>query len=497
MRFREKNTRFAAHVGMAPQAFSQPIITVELGQAAASSEGNTASFLLAVNLLARTFETVHAVFPDEAVTRRHPWGLHTVRAVIDEVNATVDGDLHIGPPAHSDVVLSIGARPSTRADRRVVIAGSHWRAALDCDLPGAGEGIFGCLYAACLGAAQVLLHVLHSIDKSYEPMAGFSFSLLDLLMSGEEGPVAASIEIPEAHLVGVGAVGSAAVYALAHLDEMGGFLHLIDNDRVDASNLHRYVLMRRQDIGRWKVDVAAEALRGTAIQTEAYPGAYSDYSDTRGTNVDLLLSPVDSKEGRRELARTLPRRVINAATGGSTVTISTHGFNDGKACLYCLYPPDAKRKSQEEVMAEDTGISPEIIRELVRTNTAVDEPLVERIERHRGAAPLTWAEYVGMPILSFYARAVCGDAQLRLPGVDVVAPLSFISASAGIILAAELVKAGHSELAARALDNYLRIDTLHKPNPAFRKVQRQDTLGICICWDTAYIDTYADKYGSA
>ena len=48
--------------------------------------------------------------------------------------------------------------------------------------------------------------------------------------------------------MGVGAVGSALVYTLAHFDEIGGSLHLIDNDQVDISNLNRYVLMRRGDI---------------------------------------------------------------------------------------------------------------------------------------------------------------------------------------------------------------------------------------------------------
>ena len=59
---------------------------------------------------------------------------------------------------------------------------------------------------------------------------------------------------PEAHLVGVGAVGSAAVYALAHLDDVEGTLHLIDNEKIEDPNLNRYVLARRRDIGAWKVD---------------------------------------------------------------------------------------------------------------------------------------------------------------------------------------------------------------------------------------------------
>ena len=41
------------------------------------------------------------------------------------------------------------------------------------------------------------------------------------------------------HLVGIGAVGSAAIYALSTLPQLAGTLHLIDNDKVDDSNLQR------------------------------------------------------------------------------------------------------------------------------------------------------------------------------------------------------------------------------------------------------------------
>jgi len=102
---------------------------------------------------------------------------------------------------------------------------------------------------------------------------------------------------------------------------------------------------------------------------------------------------------------------------------------------------------------------------------------------------------VGSPIDSFYAKAVCGEASLRLPFANVVAPLSFISASAGILLAAELVKTAHPELSRWALDNYFRVDTLKHPNPAFRCLQPQDRSGRCICRDPDYVGVYSEKYG--
>ena len=494
MRFHDENIRFARQFGLPTETFSNSVITVELSPEAALLQGNMAGFLLAVNLLCRTFERVYAVFPSEAEVHNHPWHLKTAGAIVDELVSSVDGNLHVGRPQYSDVVLSVGKEPDTPAKRKVVIRGSYWCAALDCDLPYEGEGILGSLYAATMGAAQVLLHVLEMVGAPYKPMEGFYFSLLDHTAFGLGSDVPKAVWIPEAHLVGLGAVGSAAVYTLAHFEDISGVIHLIDNETIDESNLNRYVLGRRQDIEEWKVDVAAAALSATAIRAEPFRGAFASYTDKYGSEVDLLLSPVDSEEGRRGLAKMLPRRVVNAATGGTTVTISTHGFSDGKACLHCLYLPEPNREAAEEVMAKDMGLPPGLVQKLIETNTPLDAELVARIERHRGYEPNRWKSHIGLPIHSFYAKAVCGDAEIRLPTANVIAPLSFISAAAGIMLAVELIKAGHPELGEWSLDNYFRVDTLFHPNPAFRQLRRQDTSGRCICTDADFLAVYSERY---
>ena len=193
----------------------------------------------------------------------------------------------------------------------------------------------------------------------------------------------------------------------------------------------------------------------------------------------------------------LPRRIINAATGGTAVTLSTHGFADGKACLHCLYMPKANQSSPEELMASDMGLSADIVRKLVVANTPLDDHLVAQIERNRGVDPATWSSYVGLPIGSFYVKAVCGDAEIRLPTANVIAPLPFISAAAGVLLAAELLKTSHPELGSYALDNYFRVDTFSQPNPAFRRTRPPDPSQQCICQDPDYIDVYAEKYTSS
>ena len=204
MAFRDENLRFAKQINVSPEAFSRPTIAVELGPDAAKHQGNVSAFLLALNLLSRIFHKVHAVFPPGTEAPSHPWHLTTIGSIVDELNDTVEGTIQVGAPEYSDVVLSVGGRPSVSANHGVIVHGTHWRAALDRDLPGAGEGVLGLLYASYMGAAQVLLHVLSSMTSTYRPMPAFTFSLLDLLQDGAEGDMPNSITLPEAHLVGVG-----------------------------------------------------------------------------------------------------------------------------------------------------------------------------------------------------------------------------------------------------------------------------------------------------
>src|SRR5205814_4577833 len=61
-------------------------------------------------------------------------------------------------------------------------------------------------------------------------------------------------------VIGVGGVGNFVVQNLA----MAGVRHfvLVDPDRVELSNLSRQILFRESDVGRSKVNAAADWIRG-------------------------------------------------------------------------------------------------------------------------------------------------------------------------------------------------------------------------------------------
>ncbi len=60
-------------------------------------------------------------------------------------------------------------------------------------------------------------------------------------------------------VAGVGGLGSTVAQLLARMGV--GELHLVDFDKVEESNLNRQLLYTHKDIGKYKVDVAAQRLR--------------------------------------------------------------------------------------------------------------------------------------------------------------------------------------------------------------------------------------------
>ena len=494
MNFRDKNIRFAQRYGIPPETFSKIKLVVELPKTAARLDNNVAAFILAVNVLARTFKQIYVVFPKETRLNQHPWGLTTIHKLVQDINQTSNNAIKVCLPPNPDIVFSIGCPTSLKARRTTFTSGSQWCAALDHPFESENSGPLGSLYAATMGSAQVLLHALDLIGAEYKPMPPFLFNLLDYSLDNQNEPTMQSITIPETHLVGIGAVGSSCLYALGHLSNISGRIHLIDNEEVDEGNLNRYILMRQSDVGRPKVEIGADAFYAKGLDIVSHNMTYGQYVKKYGGEVNLLLTPVDSEETRCAITKELPRHIINVATGGTTVTLSTHGFADGKACMHCLYMPKTAAKSRPEIIAEDTGLLVKQVEDLITSNIPLDAQTVATIASHRKVPTDTWKEHIGKTILSFYEIAVCGDAGLRLPTDNITAPLAFISCAGGILLAAELVKLGDTELRRYALDNYLRIDTIHKPNLAFKHTKYQDRSGLCICHDLDYVSVYRSKY---
>lgn len=104
-------------------------------------------------------------------------------------------------------------------------------------------------------------------------------------------------------IMGMGALGNATAQSLALAG--AGSLILCDMDRIEESNLSRGPLFRESDIGRFKVEAAADALYRLApdIRVEARPEMLEyavGLAELR--DADLILGCLDSRTARMELA---------------------------------------------------------------------------------------------------------------------------------------------------------------------------------------------------
>jgi molybdopterin-synthase adenylyltransferase len=179
-----------------------------------------------------------------------------LKRTVDAVESAA-GDIYIlRPGADSDLVIE---QPD-RVARELL-------AALDGTLSPAELGRrFGAdrVSAALtdLGAASLLEDAADDERSSPRDRARYDRQLRYFADLASDGTPASEYHrrVREAHVavLGVGGLGSWAAYALACCGV--GAMTLVDGDRVEESNFNRQILYREVDVGRLKVEAAAEAL---------------------------------------------------------------------------------------------------------------------------------------------------------------------------------------------------------------------------------------------
>jgi enoyl-CoA hydratase/carnithine racemase len=485
--------------------------------AVASQEGRWTVELL-VNLLARLYPSLVIVPLNQAERTLEDLLVGRARAI----NPLID----IVPSAGSATIsVVVGATAHDGAEPTMYVGSNDWTVRTSSRSPvgsGASDIPFGAGAAACLGAAWVFRQVF----REYPPFAGSSShtdpdpeameaSLIDLGPHGVHALELAEIDIGESFLVGVGAVGNAAVWALARTPGLHGQLHLIDGERLDISNVQRYVLTDEADEDREKVEVAAEEWVRAAdergeprnrLAVTPHPSHWAEFVQRRGDyQFERVLLALDSAEDRIAVQASLPRWVVNAWTQPENLGVSRHEFIGSGPCVACLYLPRGSRRNLDEMVAEAIRAEgPEALME-IRAKLHSGEPIGAEFVR-------VVAERVGIPVEpllpfanaslhAFFTQAVCGGVLLGLgaelgPARPTEVPMAFQSAMAGILLAAELVvDAGAlrgSALPARTELNLLRpagMVALRPHSPALK-----DESGRCLCADEVFRRAYLRKY---
>ena len=163
----------------------------------------------------------------------------------------------------------------------------------------------------------------------------------------EIGPAGqARLRQARACIVGLGGLGSPAAFYLAAAGV--GTIDLVDGDRVDCSNLQRQILYDSADLGRPKVEAAAERLRALdpGVALRLWPGRLTpDNADDILTEADVVIDATDSPAAKFLIADRCHARGRPYVHGGiAAFTGQLMTVLPGRtACCRCLFdaPPPA------------------------------------------------------------------------------------------------------------------------------------------------------------
>lgn len=194
-------------------------------------------------------------------------------------------------------------------------------------------------------------------------------------------------------LVGAGGLGSLVGMYLAAAGV--GTLLLNDFDRVDLGNLQRQIAHRTADIGRPKVDSAADTLRNLNphVRVETYGRKLGEEElEQLARRADLLIDASDNFATRHSLNRSsvkTQKPLVSGAAirfeGQLAVYDPRNPFSPCYRCLYDDSVETAATCSQSGVFAPVVGmIASAQTGEAIKLLTGIGKPLIGRLWRIDG-----------------------------------------------------------------------------------------------------------------
>ncbi len=166
-------------------------------------------------------------------------------------------------------------------------------------------------------------------------------------------------------LVGAGGIGSPALLYLAAAGV--GTIRLIDDDRVALSNLQRQIAFGTRDVGRSKVEVAAETANKLNFDTKIDPQDIrinSENATSMIAGADVVIDGSDNFCTRLAVAdAALAARIplVSAAVDQFSGQLGVYrGWEAGKPCYRCLVGDDPARPhtscAERGVLGPMTGV---------------------------------------------------------------------------------------------------------------------------------------------
>jgi len=214
-----------------------------------------------------------------------------------------------------------------------------------------------------------------------------------LVLSEIGGPGQQALKRARVLIVGAGGVGAPAALYLAAAGV--GTLGLIDDDVVGLSNLQRQIAFSTPEVGRPKVEAAAERLGGlnphVTIQTFAERLTPDNAAD-RIDGFDIVLDGTDDFETRlivNAACVAAGKPLVSGALGRWSGQV---GVFAGRPCYQCLVPeipPDAETCARVGVVGALAGVVGSMAAlETIKLITGAGEALAGRLMLYDGLAAM-------------------------------------------------------------------------------------------------------------
>jgi hypothetical protein len=227
------------------------------------------------------------------------------------------------------------------------VTGTAWRSLVARDAPPRrwkGSWPIGALGAAGAAAAEgfriALQRVGEATGRTIPNGPGWQFNpdiriQLDLSVPGLR---ARRLDLGGVDFISGGAITTAALYCLLRIAGLRGNFRVIDRDDISLDNLNRYILARRSDRTKLKVDVLA-AYQTKSLRIAGIPVRFDDMSRPALEPLKpRVLVGVDDIPSRWAVQRASDGFVSVAGTSHFYAIVTTH--KPGQPCAGCAHPED-------------------------------------------------------------------------------------------------------------------------------------------------------------
>lgn len=308
----------------------------------------------------------------------------------------------------------------------------------------------------------------------------------DELINGPEAEEFGAL--PHFYFAGAGAVAQAAALCLGS-SGFKGSCSAVDKDALDLSNDNRYALSTRDDDGASKVDLIKSFLRSHGFDCRAIPSWWQDFAVNSGKHAPndairaleraykfpIVLSCVDKNGPRHALQNALPQLLMGGSTDGLSAKASVFDIGAGGACLKCHNPLQSRNAIVQARIATLQQLDGEQRAAYVRELSLSDGD-VELLLGPGGCGKLSESD------LERFASSP--------PEMSV----GFVSAAAGVLLAAQFLRYVHLGAAVVTREGTMAVATFAKAKIRLMHVGPDHTCDCALtlrkrwqrCWPGSY-----------